>query len=58
MGRGGRRAVSDPQKEGEGKNRMEAEKDEVTVEDRQGCCTTDPWINRDQRSMNGRLERR
>lgn len=44
-------AVSDPQKEGEGKNRMEAEKDEVAVEDRQGC-TTDPSINR-ERSMNG-----
>lgn len=30
---------------------MEAEKDEVAVEDRQGC-TTDPSINR-ERSMNG-----
>lgn len=30
---------------------MEAEKDEVAVEDRQGC-TTDPSINR-KRSMNG-----
>lgn len=55
-GKGGRGegAVSDPQKErGRGKNRMEAEKDEEAVEDRQGCATDRSFDQSLERSMNG-----